>query len=919
MSDKLMNRLVAFGVFLVTFAVYMKTLSVTLVFWDVGEFCAAAWLMQVPHPPGSPLFLFLARISSMIPFLPDIAARMHAVSALASAAGVTFLYLVGVKVIRRFVTSEATFDKIITYAASAIGSFVLAFSTTYWDNAIEAEVYGMGMLFVAIILWLALRWWERSDEPHNEKYLLLIAYLIGLSVGVHLLAVLAVMPVLMVVYFRRYEVTQKSFLQFGLISLSVFFIIYPGVVQVLPSLLDGEYKGTKSDLLKFIPPISLLAAMYGVYRSAVKKQKMLHIACLAFLLIVLGYTTYTSVLMRANVDNLPMKENEPKDLAKLTSYLGREQYGDTPLLKGKSWNNDLQDYEEKLFPRRHSQEGMHEATRAEYSSDGDFLWRYQIQHMFVRYVLWNFVGSEGDWQDAGVSWKHTWGIPLLLALIGAWYHFKRDWKMALVFMTTFIIMGLVLDLYQNQQNPQPRERDYFYVGAYYCLALWVAIGIIALVDGLRRVLKQAAAFRLAAGSVVAVCAVVAPINLVRVNWHDHDRSQNYIAWDYSYNLLQSCEQDAILFTNGDNDTFPLWYLQDVEEVRRDIRIVNLSLVNTSWYVAQLKNESPHGAKKIPLSFSNAQIERISPILWKPTVTNVPVPKDVIERFGVTDTGVINKGKMSFTFNGFVMGADTRIARVQDLVTRDIILMNKWERPIYFATTCAPDSKLGLDDYLWMRGMAYRLKPQRVPVAEGSLASIEPDVMERNVLGTGITPSKTPQDGYLYRNLNNPSVYYDDNVQRMVQNYRATFLRLAFYHMRIKNDMEKARVIMARMEEAIPINVIKNQDWRLTGDVMNIYTQIGDKKNFEVYATNLEAICKDVISSGRIDSQDPFMPYRYLLEIYDGRKDYASALRTLQDAQVQVQGAQNSPELKSRMEFYEQQLKAPAPTDTTAKK
>src|ERR1051326_2734862 len=587
-TEKMYNRIAAAGVFLVTLVIYMKTLSTTVVFWDVGEFCAASRWLAVPHPPGSPLFLFMARIASLIPFRDDPAARMHAVSALGSALGIMFLYLVGVKLIERFRGIPAvTIDRLITYGASAIGAFALAFSTTYWDNAIEAEVYGMGMLFASLTLWLAMRWWERADEPHNEKILLMIAYILGLSTGVHILALLVTIPILMIVYFRRYEYSRRSFIRFGLVAVGTFFVIYPGIVQFLPGFLDGDFKGFKSDLLPFIPPAIVIVAAYLAYRSIRTRQKMLHIACLSFLFIVLGYTTYTQVIIRANVDNIPMNENNPNNMGRLTSYLTREQYGDTPMLKGESWDNETSTYVEKLFPRRYSQEAMHEPTRVNYSSDGDFLWRYQIEHMFIRYILWNFVGAEGDWQDAGVSWNDwkntTYGIPFFLALFGAYYHFKKDWKMGLTFLATWIIMGIVLDLYQNQQDPQPRERDYFYVGAYYVFCVWIAIGIVGLFDAFRKGL-QPKLVQWAAVALVAVFALTVPVSLARSNWREHDRSQNYIAWDYSYNLLQSCPQDAILFTNVDNDTFPLWYLQDVAGVRRDVRTVNLSLVNTQWYI-----------------------------------------------------------------------------------------------------------------------------------------------------------------------------------------------------------------------------------------------------------------------------------------------------------------------------------------------
>lgn len=921
MSEIKLNRYIAGGVLFVTLLVYFLTLSKTVVFWDVGEFIAAAVLLQVPHPPGSPLFILLGRIASQIPSFADIAARVHAISAISSAVSIMFVYLVIVKLITHFRGSiSANVDRIITYGAAAIAALTLAFSTTYWDNAIEAEVYGLSMLFVAAIMWLALRWWENSDEPHNEKYILLIAYLIGLSVGVHLLAVLAIFPVLMLVYFRRYEFSRKSFIRFGLISVIIFFVIYPGVVQFLPSMLDGEFKGLRSDILPFIPPVAIIAAAYGVFRATQKKQKILQVALLSFLLIVLGYTTYILVIMRANVDNLPMNENSPHNLAGLVSYLGREQYGDTPMLKGDSWNNEQQGFVEKYFPRRWSPEEMHRPTRENYKSDGDFFWNYQTNHMFIRYVLWNFVGAEGDWQDAGVGWKDTWGIPLFISLFGIYFHFKKDWKMALTFLSMFMIMGVILAWYQNQQNPQPRERDYFYVGAYYVMAIWIALGIVGLIDLLRKKIKEPKIFTTAASGILVICALAVPINLVRVNWHEHDRSRNYIAWDYSYNLLQSCEPNSILFTNGDNDTFPLWYLQDVEGVRRDVRIVNLSLVNTSWYIKQLKNQMPHGTPKVPISLSDGQIDRITPRAWKPQQLELPVSSDIINRYDsvdrprmsqvqLADSNVLKEGKITFTMNGIPYQQDVRILRVQDILVWEIIRANRWERPIHFAVTCSPDSKIGLDNYLWMQGLTYKLKPRKVP--QGDMG-IDYNIMANQLMAENVTPTKTPQFGYLYRELNDPSVYYDENVQRMVMNYRFNFIRLAEVALREKNNRDEAKRIMKRMEEIIPIDVIPNLEMRISAYVMNLFNQLNDTMYAEKYSKVLEVAALDMINKNRVDAQDPSLPYQVLLDIYDRRKNYSAALDLMNQLTAKYPG---DPQLKSRIQFYEQMLKGQNAVDS----
>ncbi len=914
MTDKMINRLMAALVFVVTLAVYIRTLSVTVVFWDVGEFLAAAKLLQVPHPPGAPLFLLVGKVVSMVPFFDDFAARIHMISAVAGALSSMFLYLVAVKLMTRMRGEvSGTFDRMMVYGSAALGAFAMSFSTSSWDNSIEAEVYSLGMFFVAIIVWLALRWWERADEPHSERYLMMIAYLVGLSVGVHLLGVLALLVVMMLVYFRLYDVNTQTAIRFGAIALGIFFVVYPGVVQILPSMLDGDAKlpvlgNVESDLLPIVPVAMILAAFWYAWKSIGRNQKVLHIACLSFLLIVLGYTTYTVVLMRANVPNMPMNENRPVDLAGLTAYLGREQYGDTPLLKGDSYDNNLQAFREKLFPRRHSREGMHEATRRDYTSDGDFMWRYQIDHMFIRYMLWNFVGQKGSFQDAGVDWSRTYGIPLLLGIFGIFYHFRKDSRLALTFFTMFLIMGVVLALYQNQQEPQPRERDYFYGGAYYVWALWIGFGVFGLIEYIRTYLKSPQAYRLAATGTLAVFTAAVPINLVKINWFEHDRSQNYVAWDYSYNMLQSCKKDAILFTNGDNDTFPVWYLQDVEGVRRDVRVVNLSLVNTDWYIHEMKHSEPHGAKKVPISLSDQQIAAITPRQWKPRQIDLPVPADVTRRFLAEteaqmpvpvrlDSSVLRDGKIRYSLNGIDFQKDLKVLRVQDIMVRDIITTNKWERPIYFAVTCSPDSKIGLDNYLWMTGQAYELKPIRT---DASGLAIDIRTMSENVLAKNVVPSTGPQNGFLYRGLNNPEVFYNENQQRMALNYRAGFMQLADHAARTENNKEKARSIMQQMDETLPIDVIPVLDWRYMVYMMRLHESIDDTLRVNLYRTRVEEKCNEILAAIPADPRAKNEAYQLLLEIYDARKQYAPAIKLLEGL---LKEYPNDPEIGRRIGMY----------------
>lgn len=897
MTHKKLNRIVACVVFAVVFAVYLMTLSPTVVFWDVGEFIAAAKLMQVPHPPGSPLFLYLTRVAMMIPVAADQAVRAHAFSALCSALGIMFTYLVIVRVVMDFKgIPEKLLDRVTVYGSGVIGALSLAFGTTYWDNAIEAEVYGVSMLFLSAIMWLAMRWYERADNEGNEKYIIFIAYLIGLSLGVHLLALLAIFPVLMLVYFKKYEFSWNGFIKFGMISAAVFFVVYPGIVKILPGMMDGDWNGTRNDVIAYIPWIIIALVCYFVYDSYQKKRKMLHIALLSILLIFLGYTTYTGVLIRSNA-NPPMNENDPSNLARLTAYLGREQYGNSPL----------------FMPRRWSQEPHQQGIYTNYSSDMDYLIRYQLNHMCFRYIGWNYIGQAGDVQDSGVDWKDTFGIPFLLGLFGVWYQVKKDWKMGMMLIAMFIIFGPLLALYQNQQEPQPRERDYFYVGAMYVFSLWIAIGVVGLIDYIKQWLKSESSAVYASYAAVGLFMLAVPVNLARINWVSHDRSGNFVAWDYSYNILQTCEQDAILFTNGDNDTFPLWYLQDVEGIRRDVRIVNLSLVNTSWYVQQMKNKPYYTeAKAVPISLTDAQISRIQPMAWDSRDLELPVTKEAIEKYGITDSTILKTGKIKFTFKPTLDIGGVKAIRVQDRMVQDILFTNQWKRPVYFAVTVSPDSKIGLDDYLWFHGLAWRVEPRRIPDQDKSL---DVNVLEANLLNEPEGFSTTPRYGYKWRNIANPNVYFDENTSRLMINYRSAFIRLALYHTNASKDNAKALAALDRMEQLIPRSKVP-MGWELASDIASFYHRLGNDQKFNEIVAEIEPACQSLISAGQVNMNTYYNPYRVLLEIYEIKKDYNKSLDLLKNLSALYP---NDPGLKQRVAEVQAQTAQQVPkTDSTLK-
>ena len=802
-----------------------------------------------------------------------------------------FLYLVTVRVILSYRgKAETTMDRAIVYGSSVVGALSMAFSSTFWGNSIEAEVYGASMFFLTLIMWLVMRWQDEAENLSGEKYLILIAYLIGLSLGVHLLALLTIFPVLMIVYFRRYEVSLKTFVIYGLIAVAAFMVVYPGIVKYIPSMMDGEFRGQRSEWFKYLPWITIAAIAYGTYATFKKRQHLAHVALLSILLIFLGYTTYTTVIIRSNA-HPPMNENDPSDFARLTSYLSREQYGDAPL----------------FFPRRYSREPHQQGMYRNYSGDWDFMFRYQLNHMFIRYLGWNFIGEGGDVQDSGVSWKPTLGVPFLVGLFGMFSLFRkdRDWRLGLVFLMMFVILGPVLALYQNQQEPQPRERDYFYVGAFYIFSLWIGVGTASIAEMVKK-WNSPAVF-----GVLGLALLIIPGRMLQMNWHERDRSDNYVAWDYSYNILQTCEQDAILFTNGDNDTFPLWYLQDVEGVRRDIRIVNLSLVNTPWYIQQMKDEHYYQeAKAVPISLSDTRIEGILPERWETRELTLPVSEEAVEEYAVTDSSVRASGAIKFTMPSTVQFGQTSAIRVQDILVRDIVFTNQWKRPIYFAVTVAPDSKIGLDDYLWFRGLAWRLEPRKVP--QGDLG-VNKAVLEANLLEEPEGFSRTPAYGYKFRHVADPDVYFDENQARLMLNYRSAFIRLAMYYGNVERDTSRAIAALDRMESLIPRSKVPLA-WELEADIMSFYQRLGQRDRFEEFAAELEPRMKEMIASNQANLGSYYNPYRVLLEIYDVRKQYDASVELLRELAVMYPNDSN---LQQRIALMEALLQGSRGSDSLA--
>jgi len=977
MNYKLFHRITAVIVFLISVFVLFSTVQPSVSFWDCGEFIASSYYIQVPHPPGTPFFLILGRIFSIIPFAENIALRINIISVLSSALSILFLYLIAVKLIENYrgKKPENILDAFGTYIAAAVGALSFSFSDTFWFNGVEAEVYAFSTLLFAMVTWLMIRWHERADQKDNEKYLLMIAYLIGISTGVHLMSVLAIVPVTMVILFRKYVDNEEALRKTGFIFLAhviilvvislamwgaqksqtpptpeeyqsfdtkfklmalgisilimgifwkkifnrnsfympiiiggiALFVTYPGVVKFIPALMTA-IAGNNVMIGVFLLLIIFAALGYGVNYSIKEQKPTLHLIFMSFIFVFIGFTTFAMVIIRAN-ENPPMNENEPDKFTELVSYLNREQYGDFP-----------------IFKRRFATEPHQQGIYTNYSSDLDFFWSYQMNHMMTRYWLWNYAGREGWEQDAGANVApfnqignffgkflgvkfegdakdSLYGIPFLLGLLGIYFHFKKDWKMASVFMIMFIFMGYLTAFYQNQQQPQPRERDYFYVGAFFVFSIWIAFGVRGLIDLAYVKIKNVSFKNAAVVAILAAAVILVPIRMLQANYFTHDRSKNWVPWDYSYNLLQSCAPNGILFTNGDNDTFPLWYMQDVEGVRRDVKIVNLSLLNTPWYIKQLKNNDPYHVGTIKIRLTDDQIEQVRPIQWQTQNVTIQTPKpssngsisDIFKQYEIRDSSVIKAGSFTFKMEPTLNFGDVKAIRVQDIMVKEIVESNIWERPIYFAVTCSEDSKIGLDDYLKMKGMSSQIVPEkRVPGIE----FVNEDVLSKQLFTNKVHSNKNYEPGFNFRGLNDPAIFFDDNHRRMSQNYRSAFIRLALYYINV-NKKDLAINTLDLMETKMPRNVLKIE-LGLLYEIGNLYFNAGGVNQYRNIAADVEKEALKKLEENPADVQSYYNPYRILIDTYENLKEYRKLADLWQRIAVLYP---NDPNVKANIEKY----------------
>lgn len=745
----LVNNVFGWLSFAIAAVVYLMTIEPTASFWDCGEFITSAFKLEVGHPPGAPFFMLTGKFFSLFASDPSqVAMMVNAMSALLSAMTILFLFWTITHLAKKLVypdsDKEMTFGQLcIIMGSGLVGALVYTFSDTFWFSAVEGEVYAYSSMFTALVFWLILKWENRADQPGSDKWLVLIAYMMGLSIGVHLLNLLCIPAIVLVYYFKKSkEVNFKGILlallgSMGLIVILMYGII-PGFTKVggwfelffvnslglsynsgvfvylilmLISIVWGLYEtiSLKGSMQRAKIAFVICMALSGVtfiggnwilwclliagilffcFKSKIVTFRMINTSILCLLVILVGYSSFALIPIRSAA-NTPMDQNSPEDVFSLADYLNREQYGDNPLFYGKTYASDVKrDFNGKvvessvkkkydrivkkspdekdryfvanttssyeytntmLLPRMYSDEPRHiqgyknwggitsEKVPPTFLENVRYLFSYQINFMYWRYFMWNFSGRQNDIQSTGgisngnwitgFGWidEHVLGLgpqdnlppniadnkghnayymlPLLLGIFGIIYQLRKGKKGEQQLWVTFMLFfmtGLAIVLYLNQKPYEPRERDYAYAGSFYAFSIWIGLGVA----GIWALLKKYMSENIAAPIVTAVTLLI-PIQMGSQNWDDHDRSDRYTMRDFGMNYLRSVAKDGILFTNGDNDTFPLWYAQEVEGFRTDVRVANLSYLQTDWYVDQMRRDA-YDSPALPIEWDKSK-------------------------------------------------------------------------------------------------------------------------------------------------------------------------------------------------------------------------------------------------------------------------------------------------------------------------
>lgn len=1010
------NNATGWAVLLFATIIYVLTIEASASFWDCGEFIASATKLQVGHPPGAPLWSMKARVFAFAAEfitndVENIAYSINVFSALCSSFTILFLFwsitALGKKIALKSVSELSKGQTWAIMFSGVVGALAFTFSDSFWFSAVEAEVYAASSLYTAAVFWLALKWDANAHKPFADRYLIMIAYLMGLSIGVHILNLLVIPAIVYIYYFNKNKVTTKGFFVVGVVGVVLLGFIQQVVISY-SVLFATKFELLFTNSLGFGFDTGMwfyFALMAGLLIAGLvycKKKGMpnLQKAFMGVIVILIGYSSFAMIVIRSAA-NPPMDENNPEDILALLPYLNREQYGDRPLVFGQSFSstqdidepysdgspvyyrdeetgkylvaderkNHKPKYDEKTcmyFPRMYSSQSHHVNAYKTWSNfEGEkvtvkvnergqlqrkrilvpttkenlnFLMSYQFNFMYWRYFMWNFTGRQNDIQGHGAAsgsdavLKGNWlsgvpfvddvhlgnqstlpkslkdnpgrnqfyFLPLILGIIGLVFQFTKNREDAWIVLLLFLMTGVAIIIYLNQTPFQPRERDYAYAGSFYAFAIWIGLGVQALFSfamgsnkseeqitnttgksgfeaklmalGIYEITITALAFivigilasslsdagktfgfscifiGLVIAAYVAISAVLGkalksqqakavlafaltafvPAIMASEGWDDHDRSDKYSARDFAKNYLDSCAPNSIIFTNGDNDTFPLWYVQEVEGYRTDIRVVNLSLLNTDWYIDQMKRKAYDG-EAVPFSMEKDQYRQGTRDYvyiqekWNDAyhdlkqVMDFVKSDDVSTKIGMT-SGVsmdylptskfsVKVNKEMVLKNGTVLPEDAnKIPETMEwqigrgavlkakLMILDLLAHNDWERPVYFAITVGDDHYMNLQDYFQLEGLAYRVTPIKRD-NQGGTGWIHIDKMYDNLVNK-----------FQWGNMEKEGVYMGEQVQRMTTNYRNNFARLA-RELVLRGDTVRAVKTLDRCMEVMPANKI----------------------------------------------------------------------------------------------------------------
>lgn len=887
-----LNRLLGWLVFAIATLVYFLTLEPTASWWDCGEYIATAYKLQVGHPPGAPLFQLLGRFFTLFAFgdTSNVAMMINAMSALSSSFTVLFLFWTITMLGRKLLPKGEEMTTTSMYAilgSGMVGALAFTFSDSFWFSAAEGEVYAMSSFFTAITFWAILRWERVADEKHALRWIILIAFLVGLSIGVHMLNLLAIPAIAFVYYFKKYKPSTRGVLitlAVSMILLSIImYVIIPGIVSLstafelffVNSLGLPFNSGT---LFYFLVLVALIIT--GLHLTHKYGKVVLNTIILSFLFILIGYSSFFLLIIRSN-ENTPINENSPEDAIALLSYLNREQYGTWPKLYGQYYTAPVVDYEDgspqyikdrkagkyvivdkrtgtipvydkrfmTIFPRMWSnQKPEHKRMYNQYArnartiqvdgesrkkpSFGDnlgFFFDYQLGHMYFRYFMWNFVGRQNDIEAQPGPVNGNWisGIgfidnarlgsqenlpdsldsparnkfyflPLLLGLMGFFFHLNSSRRDTLVVALLFFMTGVAIVLYLNQYPYQPRERDYAYAGSFYAFAIWIGLGVMGISGWIR---KFAGNHRLIPAGVTLVTLLLVPGIMAQQGWDDHDRSGKYAARDFGMNYLASCDPNAVLITNGDNDTFPLWYVQEVEDFRTDVRVVNYMLSSGYWYVHQLgkkvydseplkftltpdqyekgRNQyimyvdrgiEQHVEVKELIDFIASEDDRTKlPLTTGEKINYMPVKKLrlTVDSAKCVDNGIVPK-EMAHLIVPYIEWEIRQNALYKnDLMLLDFLANNNWERPLYFANPSSLESVFPVDQYSHLEGNVYKFMPVKAKDYIRGLGGVNAEKSFDIIM-----------EDFRWGNLNDPSVTVDRESYRHARILKQNFLRVA---------------------------------------------------------------------------------------------------------------------------------------------